>query len=203
LPYIGIKVMGQDPSSFHALPWDVYSPTDASNDAATDSTRWRMTARSGFDTPVTGDVDGSFLNLNLGKVIIDAWSSQVFTVAYMYSTSLAGLQSVATAAEARFNGATSVHQVNTTVPGNYALKQNYPNPFNPSSTIEFQIAKETQVSLKVYNMLGQEVATLVNEKLAAGHYTSRFDGNRLASGVYFYRLAAGSFTQTRQMLLLK
>jgi hypothetical protein len=69
--------------------------------------------------------------------------------------------------------------------------------------IEFQIPRESQVSVKVYNVLGQEIATLVQERLAPGHYSTRFNGARLASGVYFYRLTAGSFVETKRMLLLK
>jgi hypothetical protein len=93
--------------------------------------------------------------------------------------------------------------VSSNVPGQFALAQNYPNPFNPSSTIEYTIMKGSQVTLKVYNMLGQEVSTLVSERLAPGRYTSRFDGSKLASGVYFYRLTAGTFVQTKQMVLIK
>ena len=202
-PYIGVKVIGQNPSSFHALDWDVYSPTDPSNDVATDSTRWRMTALPGFDAPLVAGVNGSFCNLNFGTQALDAKSSVAYTVAYMVSSSLAGLRAVSDSALARFNGPTDVRQVSSNVPGQFALAQNYPNPFNPSSTIEYTIMKGSQVTLKVYNMLGQEVSTLVSERLAPGRYTSRFDGSKLASGVYFYRLTAGTFVQTKQMVLIK
>ncbi len=202
-PFVGVKVMGQSPASFHALDWDAYSPADPNNDAATDSTRWRMTALPGFDSPVVGGVNGSFFNLNFGSTDIDPASSVTYTVAYMYSTSLSALQAVSDAAVARFNGATAVRLPGSTVPEKSALAQNFPNPFNPSSTIQYAVAKESHVTLKVYNALGQEVATLVSDRLAPGHYTARFDGSGLASGVYFYRLTAGSFVQTKQMLLLK
>jgi hypothetical protein len=88
-------------------------------------------------------------------------------------------------------------------PIKFELHQNYPNPFNPSTTIQFDIPKAAFVTLKVYNVLGQEVATLVNEKREAGRYEVEFDGSKLTSGVYFYRLQAGSFVQTRKMILLK
>jgi hypothetical protein len=202
-PYVGAKLMSQDPASFHVLDWDVYSPTDASNDAATDATRYHMTHDPGFDGSLVAGVDGSFANLNVGSKTIAAGDSIVFTMAYMYSTSLDGLRTVSDAAATRFAKLTSVEPVSMNIPDGFALLQNYPNPFNPGSAIDFQIAKESPVTLKVYNAVGQEVKTLVNETLVPGRYTARFDGSALASGVYLYRLTAGSFVQTKQMVLLK
>ena len=89
------------------------------------------------------------------------------------------------------------------IASDYKLYQNYPNPFNPSTNLEFVISKLGFVSLKVYNSLGIEVADLVNENKPAGRYSVSFDGSNLSSGVYFYKLEAGAFTETRQMILLK
>lgn len=85
----------------------------------------------------------------------------------------------------------------------YRLEQNYPNPFNPTTKIEFNIPESGFVSLKIYNILGNEIATLINEEKTAGGYRVDFDATKLPSGVYFYTLKAGSFSQTRKMLLLK
>lgn len=85
----------------------------------------------------------------------------------------------------------------------YVLDQNYPNPFNPATTISFVIKENGQVSLKVYNVLGDEVATLVNGELTGGVHTVQFDASTLSSGVYFYTLTAGNFTETKKMLLMK
>lgn len=85
----------------------------------------------------------------------------------------------------------------------FTLLQNFPNPFNPSTTFRFQLPKASHVTLKVYDLLGREVATLVNEKKNAGGYAERFDGTNLPGGVYFCRLQSGGFSQTRKFLLLK
>ncbi|MBI2619560.1 MAG: T9SS type A sorting domain-containing protein [Ignavibacteriales bacterium] len=97
---------------------------------------------------------------------------------------------------------TGVERISET-PATYALHQNYPNPFNPSTTIKFDIATKEHVTLKIFNLLGQEVATLVNEELAPGGYSAKFDGQRLSTGVYIYRFSAGSFTQVKKMTFLK
>jgi len=92
-------------------------------------------------------------------------------------------------------------------PQEFTLSQSYPNPFNPSTKIEYSLAKAAQVSLRVYNVLGIEVATLVNDRQEAGSYTVSFGTNKgthsLSSGVYFYRLEAGSFVSTKKLILMK
>jgi hypothetical protein len=89
------------------------------------------------------------------------------------------------------------------IPTEYKLTQNYPNPFNPSTMIEYSILKPEFVSLKVFNILGQEVATLVNEVKNPGKYSVRFDASHLSSGVYIYRLQTDSYSATRKMILQK
>jgi len=89
------------------------------------------------------------------------------------------------------------------MPDDYKLEQNYPNPFNPSTTISYDIPSVGHVSLKIYNMLGQEVATLVDQFANPGHYTTRFDGSSLASGVYLYRLMGDRYSSVKKMLLVK
>jgi len=89
------------------------------------------------------------------------------------------------------------------IPTQYSLSQNYPNPFNPATNIEFRIADFGFVTLKVYDVLGIEVAALVNEDKPAGSYQVSFDASQLSSGIYFYTLIAGSFVETKKMMLLK
>jgi hypothetical protein len=98
---------------------------------------------------------------------------------------------------------TEVVQNSSEIPEKFNLEQNYPNPFNPTTTIDFRIADPEFVSLKVYNILGNEVASLVNEVKPEGKYTVTFNASSLSSGTYFYKLQAGSIAETRKMILLK
>ena len=89
------------------------------------------------------------------------------------------------------------------VPNEYNLYQNYPNPFNPTTTIRYQVPGLSFVTLKVYDVLGNEVAVLLNEEKPAGYYNIEFNASLLSSGIYFYRLQAGDFIQTKMMILMK
>jgi hypothetical protein len=89
------------------------------------------------------------------------------------------------------------------IPHEFSLSQNYPNPFNPRTTIKYELPKSSEVRLSVYDMLSREVSVLVNDRRNAGVHEVKFDGTNLASGVYFYRLQSGDFTQTRRFLLLR
>jgi hypothetical protein len=91
----------------------------------------------------------------------------------------------------------------TGLPTHFSLEQNYPNPFNPSTAISYDLPIAGRVTMKVYDVLGREVATLVDGFVEAGHHRETFDASRYTSGVYFYRLTAGDFTQTKKLLLLK
>lgn len=96
-----------------------------------------------------------------------------------------------------------VRENKTMIPERCLLAQNYPNPFNPTTTISFDIPHRSLVSLKIYDILGREVATLASEEMAPGNYTRQWDAGNLASGIYFYRLQAGSFGETKKLVLLK
>jgi hypothetical protein len=89
------------------------------------------------------------------------------------------------------------------IPHDFVLKQNYPNPFNPTTTIEFSLATSGFASLKVYDVLGKEVAALVNHEMQAGNYKVTFDARLLPSGTYFYTLRSGSFTRTMKLIVVK
>jgi hypothetical protein len=93
--------------------------------------------------------------------------------------------------------------INGTVPDNYSLSQNYPNPFNSMTKVKWQILNANIAKITVFDILGREVRTLVNEKLQPGTYEITFDASKLASGIYFYRLEAGNFVDTKRMILTK
>lgn len=90
-----------------------------------------------------------------------------------------------------------------TIPTEFALYQNYPNPFNPGTLIKYHVPEKSFVSLKVYDLLGEELATLVNEEKSAGSYDVNFDAGQLSSGFYIYTIKAGNFTSTKKMILMK
>ncbi len=98
---------------------------------------------------------------------------------------------------------TSVQPTWSRQPATFVLRQNYPDPFNPGTTIEFELPEASQVTLNVYDVVGRLVAALIDERREAGVHQVRFDGSNLASGVYFYRLQAGSYVSTRKLLLLR
>ncbi len=136
------------------------------------------------------NVSGGLDNLDIRSLIVDrngyllagTWGSGVFR----------GTQSL-----------TSVEEMATSLPPDCNLNQNYPNPFNPITNIKFQIANSGFVSLKVFDLLGREVAKLVNEEMMPGSYTRTLNGSGLASGIYFYHLTARTFSQTKKLVLLR
>jgi hypothetical protein len=149
-------------------------------------------------TVVTVDIEGRDLDLGAHSGVITLTANDADNTTWGIPISLNIVSTV-----------TSVKQVEpSTIPLDYVLGQNYPNPFNPTTLIAFDLPVKSQVELTVYNVLGQQVTTLVNEKLAAGSYEADWDGRSsggtpVASGIYFYRLHTEQFTQTKKMILLK
>jgi hypothetical protein len=94
-------------------------------------------------------------------------------------------------------------EISLLAPVEYALEQNYPNPFNPVTTIKYNLPSKNLVTIKVYNLLGEELKTLVNEEKEAGSYEVEFNAVSLVSGIYFYSIKAGDFTAVKKMILLK
>jgi hypothetical protein len=102
----------------------------------------------------------------------------------------------------QISGTTNITE-NTNIPYNFVLSQNYPNPFNPSTNIRYTLPQESNVAIKVYDILGREVATLVDEHKSAGTYNIQFNASILSSGIYIYRIVASNFVQSKKMVLLK
>jgi photosystem II stability/assembly factor-like uncharacterized protein len=128
----------------------------------------------------------------------NVWSIFFWDATNGWFTSDAGKIGHATA-----GGATGVEKVKNSIPSGYSLSQNYPNPFNPTTNISFTLLSTSFVTLKIFDVIGREVATLVSEELSAGHHARQWNANTTASGIYFYRLQAGSFIETRKLVLLR
>jgi WD40 repeat protein len=101
-----------------------------------------------------------------------------------------------------YSGYTAIDEELLKIPVNYAISQNYPNPFNPSTTIEFDLPKFSDVRIEVYNIAGQKIQTLIDKKMSKGNHQVEFNAQNLSSGVYFYRIEAGEFQDVKKMILL-
>jgi hypothetical protein len=126
---------------------------------------------------------------------------QAFTCASQYSA-YSNLDSVSYRIEARPNAGEFV-EISLGKPQEFALYANYPNPFNPSTAIQYDLPEKSFVRLRVFDILGRQVAVLVEEERPAGSYSLSFNASNLPSGIYFYRIEAGSFVETKRMVLLK
>ncbi len=154
-----------------------------------------------FDT-IT--IDGDYrIYTCCGPFVVPVGSSVIVDYAIVAGTSLADLQANADAAIVYGQYVSGELTSFTAAPADFVLKQNYPNPFNPTTKIRYQIPKLSFVTLKVFDVLGREVAALVNEEKPAGRYEVEFNATSLSSGVYFYQLQAGSFVETKKMVLLR
>jgi hypothetical protein len=140
------------------------------------------------------------------KVIINnpagVTSSQALTITDTLQLISGALSGPVTVTGVTIRGATAVENSAGT-PREFSLQQNYPNPFNPSTNFTYQVAKEEFVSLKMYDALGREVASLVNEVKQAGTYGATWNAVGFGSGIYFCKMQAGSFMETRKLILMK
>ena len=154
-------------------------------DGVTDSIITELSLPDGRTISVSGRLPGFFA--------ADMQHNRIF-IANFYDGSISVIDPTATGI---------ISEPLTEVPEKFLLQQNYPNPFNPSTVISWQLAVGSKVKLTVYNITGQRVAILVNERQPAGTHSVQFDASGLASGVYLYRLEAGEFIQTRKMVLMR
>jgi hypothetical protein len=153
-----------------------------------------------------GTEDGFYFSSNNGlnwSVRNEGFTSvnSVFSIAFSNNYAFAGLSN--TVWLRPIAEITLVKKKSLSEPRRFLLFQNYPNPFNPNSKIKFQIPKSSHVSLKVLDIMGKEIQTLVNENLLPGTFEVSFDGSDLPSGIYYYQLQAGDFSQTKKMVLIK
>jgi len=218
LPIFNTYFNGQDPGNYI----ETYSLL---NGLQGDGSTWinpvtgQSTTQTYSGDPVTGSgwvmSDGNdrrFLQ-SFGPMNINPNDTQSIIIAQVIAKGSSNLNSISQLRalsdlakmlyDQNFQSVVSVNNNSTIIPGAFSLNQNYPNPFNPVTNLEFGISKLGFVSLKVYDMLGKEVAVLVNENLSPGTYRYSFDASELSSGLYFYTLNVGGFSETKRMMLLK
>jgi hypothetical protein len=171
--------------------------------------------------PVTGEgwIDGLLqgpgdrcLGLSTGPIQMAPGDTQIVVIAEIAAGAIDGvtrmmaidiLKYYSKIAQFLYDNSVGVEDNIITLPNEFKLLQNYPNPFNPSTTISYSIPELSFVTLKVYDVLGSEIATLVNEEKPIGNYEVVFDASNYSNGIYFYRLQAGSFVETKKMVLMK
>ncbi len=202
--YWGVKALNPQIFGLRTLDWDEYS-LDPNNDVATDSLRELMTKYSSFDASLVAGSNGSIFSVNTGKsAYTKSGDSTVLYFAIGYGTSEADLYTSIDSATAKYPKiAASVQRDEIIKPIGFSLEQNFPNPFNPSTQIKFSVGASSFVSVKVFDALGREVRTLVNQQLETGAYVTTLSAENLSSGMYYYTLQTGSFTETKKMLLMK
>ncbi|MFC2093692.1 T9SS type A sorting domain-containing protein [Bacteroidota bacterium] len=181
-----------------------FSPQNV-NAVVGDFIKWVHVA--GFHTTTCDPNTRPLTNLPSGAQI---WNepmnaSQIF----IYEIQVAGLYEYECIPHSPFMNGTinaslsNVNLISQQVPESFKLSQNYPNPFNPSTSIKFSLPNSSFTTLKVYNLVGQEIETLVNENLNAGTYEATLNGANLTSGIYFYKINADGYSETKKMMLIK
>ena len=173
--YAGVRLLSKAPHSYKTLDWNDYSPDDPNADAATDSTRYHMTADAGFDSSIVAGGDGSIFSLNAGSYTIAPHDSVVLTYGVVYGSTLDELLNASAAMQAEYDSklVTAVEKKEQMqMPSTLALAQNYPNPFNPSTAIAFHLQESAPIDMAVYNMQGQRLQTLADGFYTAGSYTA-------------------------------
>ena len=187
------------------VPVELASFTSAvtSTGIVLDWTTATETNNQGFD--IERSTDGTTFS-NIGNVPGNGTSTEVHRYSFVDNSGFAGNAAYYRLKQIDFDGSFTYSSViNVLVNGvkEFKLTQNYPNPFNPSTKIAYSVPVSGNVSMVIYDNLGEEVATLVNENKAAGTYNVEFDASSLPSGIYFYSLTSGNFTETKKMILLK
>ena len=197
---VGFKLLS---GNVHSLNTFIYY-TDYNND----TTLWNWLSNGIIDTSLIIDpagtlVDDPVLIPSFNSKTLAVGDSAIYYVAVGYGFNNGAMLANMQLAQQKYNIITAVKSNTNNIPANYSLNQNYPNPFNPSTNISYQLPKSGFVTLKVYNALGKEVATLVNEQKQVGKYSVDFSALGLSSGIYFYSIHSGSYFATRKMILLK
>jgi len=188
--------------ALHSFDW--YPEYDTLKYAVRDSLYWSYANNKQINSYTNvPSSDGQVVIIYFDDATINPSSNYDVFFAYALATTQDSVVTMLNEAETKFNDFITPVEKIVNIPADYELYQNYPNPFNPSTNIKFSIPKSDFVTLNVYNLLGQKVATLVENELTAGTYNVKFDANNLNSGIYFYELRTNSYSVSRKMLLVK
>jgi hypothetical protein len=194
--YIGYKILSAETNSVRLIDW-----YEGYNESNFDLYNW-LTYNQ-IDTMFESGGDGAVAFFSQDFVNIASADSAIMWVAISLGENETEMASNMALAETRYNTITDVKDNLSNLPSGYQLYQNYPNPFNPATAIRFSIPQQGFVSLKIYDVLGNEIADLVHQTMNAGDYSVTFSRNDLPSGIYFYRLTSGNHSETKKMNLLK
>jgi serine protease len=198
--YVGAAVLSSTGGGFRGIKNDGSTGGINIYDNFSDAEKWTALS-SGIQNTSLPAGDISFV-VSAAPLDIDAGGTAIAAFAIAAGNNLENLRTAIQASRAKYNTLTDVEN-ETTLPIKFNLAQNYPNPFNPSTKISFSIPESGMVSLKVYDLLGREVANLINSEMLPGTYDYNFNGAGLSSGMYFYKIESGNYSETRKMMLLK
>jgi hypothetical protein len=202
--FVSQKLLNKNTFSIRIMDWDTYCPADPNSDAATDEMRFNMASYTKFDTSLTAGPNGSVVQINAGPYNLAPKDSADVYFGVAIGASESEAIALMDSAQAKYGKlVTAVERTTAVVPTQFSLEQNYPNPFNPSTQIKFALTSRSRVTLTVYDALGRNIRTLVDQQLDAGEYVSRFDATGLSSGVYYYVLRAGTIVESRRMVLIR
>ncbi|MCZ7610203.1 MAG: T9SS type A sorting domain-containing protein [Ignavibacterium sp.] len=195
--FVGIKYLSEPVTSAQVLVWyDGYSSDD--------STTYAYLTEGTFDTDtLTTTPDGAVSFLAGESLTLQPQEFRTLYLAVALGANETEMLANMQLAQQKYNQIVSVEADYNNIPANFVLDQNYPNPFNPSTKISFGLPERSNVVLKIFNALGQQVAELVNESLEAGTYLYNFDASAFTSGIYFYSLQTDAGVVTKKMTLIK
>jgi len=194
--YVGVKYLSEPTTSAQVLVWYAGYSSD-------DVLTYSYLTEGTFDTDtLTTTPDGAVSFMAGQSLVLQPQQTRTVFIAVAAGTNATDMLANMQFAQQKYSTITSVEGTEK-LPSSYALDQNYPNPFNPTTKISYQLPQSGYVNLKVFNTLGKEVASLVNEEKSAGNYEVDFNAQGLSSGIYFYTIQSGSFQETKKMILLK
>ena len=194
--YTGYKLLSHNMTTLKSIEW--YS---GYNNVNADLFAWLSYGQ--IDTLFEAGGDGAVTFFSKDAVDILAGQDEIFWLGISVGANEAEMITRMEQAKTKYETLTDVKDDASVVPSKYLLQQNYPNPFNPTTTIQFQIPKTDFVTLKIYDVIGNEIAVPVNNILEAGTHRIQFDASSLTSGIYFYRISTGSFSEIKKMTLIK